>query len=414
MKISKNITAAMMILLSGTSAFAINGDLLIGVGAKSRAMGGVGIAKSNGAESALVNPAMLSAISDTELSITSTFFMPVAYYNGGAGEEYSTSDFTVIPEFSMATKLNENFYVGFGVWGVGGLGADYSESGTALNGGNGTMQMVTSLGLMKVGVPLAYEKDGLSVGFTPMLQYGELDIHFNAPTSPTTYQTVGEGSGKDVGFGYNFGLAYDLSNVNIDNLTVGFVYKSSIKMSYDGQISAATQAFAPLLGGSLSDDLEQPAEIGFGVSYKILNNHTLAFDYKRVQWENADGYSDFGWKNQNIYILGYEYAQKSWALRAGYNYAKSPLREQDGSTTAGATLNMFNLLGFPVNIESHYSVGGGYSFSDKISVDAAFVYANEQQNTYNTSALAALNMAPNEVSVRHSQTSLSLQLNYNF
>ena len=414
MKLSKNITVALAISLVGTSAYAINGDLLIGLGAKSRAMGGVGVAKSHGAESALVNPAMLSSISGTEFSLTSTFFMPVAYYDGGAGEQYSTSDFTVIPEFSMATKLNDNFYVGFGIWGVGGLGADYSKSGTAATGGDGTMQMVTSLGLMKVGVPLAYEKNGFSVGVTPILQYGDLDIHFNMPTTPGNYKTVGDGDGKDIGFGYNFGLSYDLSQANIDNLTVGFVYKSSIKMSYDGQISAATQAFSPFLGGSLSDALEQPAEIGVGVSYQFLDKHTLAFDYKRVQWENAEGYSDFGWKNQNVYVVGYEYAQNSWALRAGYNYAKSPLRERDGSTDAGATLNMFNLLGFPVNIESHYSVGGSYSISDNVSIDAAFVYADEQKNAYDTSALAAVNMAPNEVSVRHSQSSLSLQLNYAF
>lgn len=74
---------------------------------------------------------------------------------------------------------------------------------------------------------------------------------------------------------------------------------------------------------------------------------------------------------------------------------------------------MFNLLGFPVNIESHYTVGGTYFFSDKISADAAFVYADEQSNTYNTSALTTLGLA-HEVSVRHSQTSLSLQLNYTF
>jgi long-chain fatty acid transport protein len=410
MKRSINIIIAVMISLSGTSAFAINGDLLIGVGAKSRGMGGLGIAKSHGAESGLVNPAMLTGISDTEISITSTFFMPVAYYDGGAGEEYSTSDMTLIPELSLATKIDDNFYLGFGIWVTGGLGADYSKSGTVANGGNGTMQMLTKLGLVKFGVPLAYKTDGLSVGVTPILQYGVLDIHFNNGVN-----SVGDGEGKDIGFGYNFGLSYDLAYVGLENVLVGAVYKSSIKMNYNGQISAATEAFSTLLGGAMSDSLEQPAEIGVGVSYKFLNKHTIAFDYKHIQWEDAEGYSDFGWKNQNIYIFGYEYAEDTWALRAGYNYAKSPLREQDGSKPAGATLNMFNLLGFPVNIESHYTVGGTYYFNDKISVDAAFVYADEQSNTYDTSYLYANSLsAADEVSVRHSQMSLSLQLNYNF
>ena len=48
--------------LGATSAYATNGSNLIGVGAKARGMGGVGIGVSHGAESALVNPAMISSV----------------------------------------------------------------------------------------------------------------------------------------------------------------------------------------------------------------------------------------------------------------------------------------------------------------------------------------------------------------
>jgi len=416
MKSTINLIAVLTISLSTTSAFAINGDLLIGLGAKSRGMGGLGIAKSYGAESALLNPAMITQIEGTEISFGGTFFIPKTYYNGGKGEEYSTSDFTVIPEVSIANKVNEHFYWGIGMWGAGGLGADYRESGIAPTGGNGTLQMSTSLQLMKFGFPLAYANDGLSIGFTPILQYGALDINYKMPTSnpfPFDVNVIGAGTGQDLGFGYNLGISYDLYNIGLENLTLGAVYKSAISMKYKGQISAATKPFEPLLGYSLSDKLTQPVEIGIGASYEFMKNHTFAFDYKMIQWENADGYSDFGWKDQNIYILGYEYRQNIWAVRAGFNYAKAPLRQRDGTTGAGATLNMLNLLGFPVNIETHYTFGGSYWFNDKISIDIAFVYANEQKNRYDTTALVALGMA-NEVFVRHSQTSYSFQLNYNF
>ncbi len=408
-----NLITVLAMSFSATQVFAINGDLLIGLGAKSRGMGGVGIAKSHGAESALVNPAMLSSVEETEVSVTGTFFLPVAYYDGGAGEEYSTSDLTMIPELSMASKVNDNFYWGAGVWVTGGLGADYSKSGDAATGGNGTMQMQTVLGLVKFGVPLVYKQSGLSIGFTPIVQYGELDINFQMPDGVGGADHIADGSSKDLGFGYNLGLSFDLSHHGVEGLTVGAVYKSSIKMKYDDQISEATQVFSTFLGEAMSDDLEQPAEIGIGLSYQFLKNHTLAFDYKLIQWEDAEGYKDFEWKDQNVYIIGYEYTEETWALRAGYNYAKSPLRELDGTTTKGATLNMFNLLGFPVNIESHYSVGGTYAFNKNMSADIAFVYADEQSNTYDTSALVAAGMA-DEVSVRHSQTSWSLQFNYTY
>ena len=411
MKVLKYLKIPLLISLSAMPLFAINGDLLIGFGAKSRAMGGLGIAKSHGAESALVNPAMLSSVEGTEISVTTTFFHPVAYYDGGSGEEYSSSDLTLIPELSFAKKINDHFYLGAGIWVVGGLGADYSKSGDPATGGNGTMQMRTILGLVKFGVPLVYKESGLSIGFTPIVQYGELDINYLIPDGAGGVNNIADGSSKDFGLGYNFGLSYDFSQQGIDDLTVGFVYKSSIKMNYKDQVSVATQPFAAALGGAISDDLEQPAEIGLGVSYKFLENHTLAFDYKYISWEDAKGYKDFGWKNQNIYILGYEYKQKEWALRAGYNYAKSPLRELDGTTAKGATLNLLNLLGFPVNIASHYSIGGSYSFTDKLSGDIAIVYADEQSNSYNTSALVSQGIA-SEVSVRHKQTSTSLQLTY--
>lgn len=413
MKRKINFTTAMLLAFGASSAFAINGDLLMGIGAKSRSMGGLGIAKSFGGESGLLNPAMLSQLQGSEVSAAMTFFHPVAYYNGGAGEEYSSSDLTLIPELSYAQQVDEHFYWGAGMWVVGGLGADYSESGNAVSGGNATFQMRTILGLVKFGLPLTYKDGALSIGFTPIMQYGELDINYLMPDGSGGVNNIADGSSKDIGFGYNFGLSYDLSNQGVKDLTVGLVYKSSIKMEYKGQISAATQPFAAALGGAMSDKLEQPAEMGVGVSYKFLEHHTFAFDYKYIDWESAQGYKDFGWKNQNVYMLGYEYKEDMWALRLGYNYAKSPLREQDGTTRKGATLNLLNLLGFPVNIESHYTLGASYSFTQKISADLAFVYADQQSNTYNTSALVSQGMAP-AVFVRHKQLSTTLQLNYNY
>ena len=60
MKRSIKIAVAAAIALSATSAFATNGDNLIGFSAKSRAMGGTGIANFNGADAALTNPALLA------------------------------------------------------------------------------------------------------------------------------------------------------------------------------------------------------------------------------------------------------------------------------------------------------------------------------------------------------------------
>ncbi|MCX6052750.1 MAG: hypothetical protein NTZ60_09585 [Campylobacterales bacterium] len=149
-----------------------------------------------------------------------------------------------------------------------------------------------------------------------------------------------------------------------------------------------------------------------GASYKFSNN-TVAVDYKQIKWSAAKGYQDFEWKDQNVIALGYQYATKQWAARLGYNYSKSPISEQtySGYNSAGLNsglANTFNLLGFPGIVQSHMTVGGSYSLSDKASVDLAYVYTPEVSNTYKNFT------GTQDITTKHSQTALSAQLNYKF
>ena len=188
------------------------------------------------------------------------------------------------------------------------------------------------------------------------------------------------------------------------------MYKSQIDMDYKSVLSNTVDAFTTL-GTYSNDKLSTPAEIGIGVSYK-LKEHTIALDYKNIQWSKAKGYEDFSWEDQNVFALGYEYATSNWAARAGYNYSNSPISDQINAATNSAGLtggvqNTFNLLGFPAIIESHFTLGGTYNINKKTSVDLAYVYAPETSETYTTNFTT-------DMTVKHSQTSLSLGLNYTF
>jgi len=404
MKRTIKLAVVAALALGATSAFATNGDHLIGMGAKARGMGGVGIGMSHGAESALANPALITSVKNTEISFGGTIFMPDVSYDGGAGYQKSAADMNVIPEVSIATKLNDNLYIGVGMWGTAGMGTDYRDDTTG-----STLNMVTNLQLMQFGVPIAYRTNGISVGITPILQYGALDMNYDFGGN------VGAGIAQDLAFGYTIGGAYETNG-----LTLGISYKSAIEMDYKGQLSSATAPFAGagVFPAAMDDKLEQPAEIGLGLSYN-MDQHTLAFDYKQIQWESAKGYKEFGWEDQSVYILGYQFAQDNWAVRLGYNYGKNPIKSQQGTggpsgTGAEAALNMFNLLGFPAVVESHYTVGGTYAVNDTVSFDAAFAYAAETKETYTTGDLGGgMGLAPT-VSTKHSQTSVSLQANFAF
>lgn len=384
MKRSIKIAVAAAMALSTTSAFATNGDHLIGLGAKARGMGGVGIGMSHGAESALVNPAMITSVKGTEVSFGGTIFMPDVETDIGYGSQKSDADLSVIPEVSLASKVSDNVWIGVGMWGTAGMGTDYRDYATQLN-------MVTNLQLMQFGVPLAYKSNGFSIGIAPVLQYGSLDMNYAGQGGPGTTSST-EGVAQDFGFGYNLGAAYEM-----DGLTIGASYKSAIDMEYKGQISVALADFG--LGAfGIDDHLEQPAEMGVGVSF-TEQGHTFAVDYKRIKWSDAKGYKDFGWDDQNVFMIGYQYAQDNWALRAGYNHASSAVVD---TTALGGYANMLNLLGFPATVEDHYTIGGTYAFSKMVSADLSYVYSPEETKTFGTTT------------TKHSQDAVSMQLNFNF
>ncbi|MCO4846156.1 MAG: outer membrane protein transport protein [Sulfurovum sp.] len=415
--IAKVITLS---LITSTMIHATNGDNLIAVGTKARGMGGTGIAVSHGAESGLGNAALITSVEGTEIAFGGTIFMPdIKTSLAGMPTYTSDADMNMIPEVSIAHKIDDNWYIGIGMWGTAGLGVDYSKAGTN-PGGNANMHMVTNLQLMQFGVPIAYKTGGLSIAVTPILQYGNLDIDYDGAlmvgTTPNSVQ-AGAGLAQEFGFGYNIGLAYDFSANGVDGLTLGAIYKSSIEMDYDYQLTTATGPFVGfnlIPPGAVTDTLEQPEEYGVGIAYE-MGQHTIAFDYKKIKWSNAKGYGDFGWDDSNVYAIGYQYTENEWTVRLGYNYADSAVVEQDGSTATGTALNFFNLLGFPANAERHYTVGASYEVTKAFSVDLAYVYLDKTTDTFDLSYFQNFStMNPDSITTSHEENSISFQLAYKF
>jgi len=377
---------------------ATNGDNLISVGAKARGMGGVGIAMAHGAESGLSNGALITSVESSEIGFGGTLFMPnIKTEIAGMGPKYtSDADMNMIPEVSLAHKLDDNWYIGVGMWGTGGMGTDYRDATGSANNFN----MVSNLQLMQFGVPIAYKTGGLSLAVTPVLQYGNLDINYD--TTPIGGGPVGSGIAQDFGFGYNLGLAYNLSANGIDGLTLGAIYRSAIEMDYDYQLTTASAPFGLILPAG--DTLEQPEEYGVGIAY-AMGQHTVAFDYKKIKWSNAKGYGDYGWDDSNVYAVGYQYTENEWTIRLGYNHAASAVVE-----VADPRLNFFNLLGFPATAEDHYTVGASYEFSQQFSLDLAYVYQDNNNETFDISGLGF----PGTISTDHQESSVSFQLAYTF
>ena len=393
--------------------WATNGDELIGIGAKSRAMGGTGIALDLGAENALNNPAYIRPEGKFEFLLGGTLFMPDLSFDGGDGYKKSAADLSVIPAAGFAARINENFDIGAGMFGTAGMGVDYRDDDSG-----STMQMVTSLQILKFAVPLSYTTGNFRVGYTPYIQYSSLDINYKEPTLLGRYR--GAGLAQDLGVGHIFGLGYrfgDSSPLNMLNgLRVGLVYKSAVKMDFKDQLRQATDLFH-LLGflGDMGETLEQPAQWGIGFSYRLHQKHTLSFDWKRILWSSAGGYDILKWSDQNVFAFGYSYSTKLWTIRTGYNHASSPVKAQNGSSPEGATVNLFNLLGFPATTQDHFSAGVEYRAQTHLRINAAFVYSPQRTTSYDTSGIDPTTvLISDRASVKHSQKSITIGINYIF
>ncbi len=126
-------------------------------------------------------------------------------------------------------------------------------------------------------------------------------------------------------------------------------------------------------------DLDYPQQAAIGIALHPNKVFLVDFDVKWVDWSSThdkvdfkgpansfditgDGIGDvdstklhFGWEDQYVYALGAQYSMTDRLnLRAGVNYAKSPINEAD----------IFNNLIFPALVETHVTLGFDYQLGD--------------------------------------------------
>jgi long-chain fatty acid transport protein len=400
----------MVALLAPMVAQGTQGDNFIGYGAVSRAMGGTGIAQPMGAESVLKNPALLTYSKGFSFTFAGTYFKPeVSSKASIATEKTSTADKAMIPAIGLVSELGNNLFFGLGAYGTGGSGVDYRDTAT----GDKLYRLSTVLSMMKFVPTLAYKMDNLSIGLGAAIMYGALGLTYDRGMNAAAAQgggaigSEGPGTSDDLGYGFDLGLAYQFNN-----FTFGFNYQSAIEMEYKKQLVDAAADFG-VSAIITSDKLEQPAEIGLGVSY-VWNALTATIDYKQVKWSDATGYKQFKWEDQDLFSLGLAYNLGKTDLRFGYSMGDAPVQDKAIKTTAATTdypINLLNGVGFPATSDSHITFGVGHDVTKTFSMDFAFVYSPEVEITANylTAADGAYTYT-----TKHSEKSLTLAANWQF
>ena len=194
----------------------------------------------------------------------------------------------------------------------------------------------------------------------------------------------------DANVGAKLGMTYDFSN----GFSVGLTYLTPVKMTYDNSE-----------GGS-DLKLEQPAEYSAGIAYRY-GVHSFAFDIRDIEWNKADGYSDFGWRNQTVYAVGYQYDAGEWSARVGYNYARSAVTGEKTSWQ-----NYLNLLGFPATAQRHYTAGFSYKVNQNCDIDFAMVYS--PRVTKSGVIIEGGKLGNVDITNKHKEISFTIQADYKF
>jgi long-chain fatty acid transport protein len=129
-----------------------------------------------------------------------------------------------------------------------------------------------------------------------------------------------------------------------------------------------------------------PETYGIGIAVKADPKVTLAADIVQINYSDikslanpgtqfpaiagtllgTDNGSGFGWKDQTVYKLGVVYAySQDLTLRAGYNYGKMPLTENN---------TIFNILA-PATVEQHLTFGATWTMANKAELSVSYMHA---------------------------------------
>jgi long-chain fatty acid transport protein len=430
------IAGILLLIMFPLSAMATNGDNLIGVGPISRAMGGVGIAAPQDAISAVFsNPAAMcfgAFCPSNQVDFAGTGFMPNihATISAGAGpfgsppfsySVHSDPKLYPIPALGISYSFPEypKWRIGFGAYGVTGLGVDYR--GTAIDqpnffGGGAPLAAgaYSNLQIMKFAPTVAYQVNNwLSVGAAFNISYSTLDLRGGSNS--------GFAPGAQIG-----AIVRPLKGVSI-----GLTYTTPQDVNHHNVLTGAPSfAGGPPTLHSLA--LSSPNNIGVGVGWEAIPRKLLIeTDFKWLNWANADGYRNFDWKDQYVVGLGAQYRPiPKLALRLGYNYGSNPVNPHTNfagfnaanpgvppmTTIQGMPIPVyyfetFRTIGFPAIVEHHLTMGIGYDITPRFALNLGYMHAFENTITEHGTNLAG---QPTTLKSSLSEDSVDLALSWRF
>ncbi len=353
------------------SAHATNGDQMTALSAAQAGMGSATVAQAQDALTVLVNPAGMADLGMEEVRMDLGFGLlnPPREVNG----QESDSNWYLMPGGAVAFKVNDRLFLGMGLGGIAGMGVNVPD---ILPAATGNQAVVTTKQVFRFSPAAAFKvNQALTLGAS--LNVVNQSLAMSLPGGGGNYVALPQNG--QFGLGATLGATYKIN----PRLQAGLTYTTKTDV-------ATMEYNTPT--GQTSFDMDMPASLALGLSFKPMPGLQVEFDVKRYAFEDVmesiavtnppAGFPpalNFGWEDQTVYAIGVKKDMGKMAVSVGYNYGKSPIGTEDVNMNLGST----------AIVESHLSFGLTRKFSDKVSGSFAYTHAFDNDLTssvapYNT------------------------------
>lgn len=378
-RIAGSLAVCLGLWAAPQAGMATEGYFALGFGPAQRGVAGAGVAHSQDAMSASVNPAAAASVG-RELTFGLQVFAPGRGYTGDStvfaapGHITSNKPVFFVPNVAYNLPLANGAVVNFAAYGNGGMNTSYGAVENAANCGGGAGVFCAGpagVDLTQLFVSATYaQKIGrFSYGIAPTLAVQAFEAKgLDAFWSMSDDATALTGNGHDfsTGVGLRVGMQYELTS----QLTVGVSGQTKFDMS-------KFDKYAGLFEGQ--GDFDIPASATVGIAYAPREDLVLMLDYQRIFYSDvpavansmfagnlgADGGAGFGWDDVDVIRIGAEWqSSPGMTWRMGYAHATNPVGTDDVT---------FGILA-PGIVTDHFTLGGSRQINARDRIDFAVAY----------------------------------------
>lgn len=304
----------------------------------------------------------------------------------GGGEADTT---TLVPSLFYISEGHEQWKFGVGLTVPFGLKTHYDTDWV------GRYHAIDSeLATVNIGPTVSYRINSqISIGAGFDIQYADALLSRASPPvmMPTFGDSLIEIEGDSWGYGYNFGLTYQLE----PSLIFGLSYRSKVKHVIDGYVKVSNSDIG--LDGYYDAETEVtlPETAYFSGQYRVNYQWQLLATARWTKWERfdvlrvviqdlPDEVVPERWENTWMYSIGANYqASDRVTLRAGLARDRSPVPNMELRTPR-----------IPDSDRDWITMGVSFQAHQRTSIDVSLAYLNSDEVALDNTAVFTSNVEP--------------------